>query len=110
MKTVDEEPEVTVTHWGVLQDPWGFRLVGMHSLTRRGRVTSPLVEFDEHSRTARTESGRRYHLAGEPHEEVAAALIRSHMHRWGLTVFDVAMAEPWEVELALAPRPSGGLN
>lgn len=110
VKSVDNEPEVTIVKWGIMQDPVGFRIVGIHAGTRQGRVTSPIVEFDEHARTARTASGRLYHLSGEPNDDVAAVLIRDHARRWGLTVFDVALAEPSEIALALAPRPQGGLN
>ena len=110
---VSEEPEVTVTHWGIMQDWHGYRLVGLYhvpGLGRSGRVSSPIVEFDDHSQIVTTSSSRRYHLSGPSDETVAAGLIRAHVRKWGLTVQDVAMAEPWEVALALVPKPSGGLN
>lgn len=112
VKSVEDEPEVTITHWGIMQDEFGFRLVGIRSDDRRGRVTSPIVEFDEHGRTARTESGRRYHLSGPPDEKMAAVLIGVHAEMYGLTVFDVAMAEPWEAALFCGskPRGMGGVN
>lgn len=111
MKSVDDEPEVTVTHWGFMHDAAGFRLVGLYTVSglgRSGRVSSPIVEFDENARMATTASGRRYHLSGLPDKRVAAGLIRMHMRKWGLSIADVALADPWEVSLSRAPRPSGG--
>ena len=113
VRSVSEQPEIVLVNWGVMQDFSGYRLVGMHITPRgsqSGRVSSAIVEFDDHAMTVRTESGRLYHLSGSPNEKVSAALIRAHIRRWGLTVTDVAMAEPREVALALAPKPRGGLN
>lgn len=106
VKSVDEEPEVTLTRWGIMmENHGGYRLVGLRNGI--GRVTSPIVEFDEHSRMARTASGRRYHLSGPYDEEVAARLIRSHIRHWGLTVRDVAMVETWEVSMFCGEKPDG---
>lgn len=113
VKSVDDEPEVTVTHWGIMHDFSGYRLVGLYAipgLGRSGRLSSTIVGFDEHAMVATTASGRRYHLSGPPDARVTAGLIRMHMRKWGLSTADVAMAEPWEVALALAPKPSGGLS
>lgn len=109
-KSVSEEPEVTVTHWGIMQDRHGYRLVGLYhvpGLGRSGRVSSPITEFDEHAMVATTSSGRRYHLSGPSDDRVAAGLIRAHIRKWQLGVDDVALADLRQVSLALAPKPSG---
>lgn len=110
VKPVGEEPEVAILKWGIMRDLAGFRLVGFRADTLGGRVTSPIVEFDEHARIAVTATGRRYHLSGEPDPTAAALLIRMHAIRWGLSEGDVAMVDVSEVALALAPKPAGGLN
>lgn len=106
-KPVHEEPEVVIAKWGVMQDPAGYRLVGVHAATGIARVTSPLVVFDVHGTTAETASGRVYRFRGPADDMAAARIVRAHMKKWGLTVFDVALAEPSEVVLAYAPKPSG---
>lgn len=103
--SVSEEPEVTIIKWGIMQDRAGFRLVGFRADTLGGRVTSPIVEFNEHARVAITESGRRYHLSGEPDAKAATLLIRMHTHRWGLSGADVAMADVSKVAMAFTSKP-----
>lgn len=110
VESVEEEPDATMRCWGIMQDPLGFRLVGIHVTPRESqsvRVSSPLIEFDVRAMTARTASGRRYHLAGPPDERVAAAVIRMHVRRWGLEASEVALMEPRYVSLTLAPTPAG---
>ena len=63
VKSVNEEPHVVLTHWGLMQQNGvGFRLVGVHAATGIPRVTSPIVDFEEFTMTATTESGRTYRL------------------------------------------------
>ncbi|MER8573352.1 hypothetical protein NKG99_14420 [Mesorhizobium sp. M1409] len=108
VKSVTEEPEVVLTHWGLMQENRiGFRLVGVHATTGRGRVTSPLVEFEELTMTAKTESGRTYRLRGPTDPDATAAMIHEHIQRWGLTVRDVAMADIGDLAFALPQNPRG---
>lgn len=110
VKPVSEEPEVTLVHWGIMRDPYGYRLVGYRADTKRGRVTSPVVALEGLTRTAETESGRIYHLRGDPDHKAAAMVIVHHMRRAGLTVDDVELARVEDVVLAFAPKPAGGWN
>lgn len=107
---VSEEPDVTLVHWGIMRDPYGYRLVGYRADTKRGRVTSPIVAFEGLTRMAETESGRVYHLRGEPNDKAAAWIVVEHMRRAGFTVADVELARVEDVALAFAPKPSGGWN
>ncbi len=106
VKPVSEEPEVELFAWHFVQENHGFfRLVGFKSDDQRGRVTSPLVEVDMHARTVVTASGRLYRLLGEPDPAAAARIVHAHIRRWGLTIEDMALAEPDEVFVLLhAPR------
>jgi hypothetical protein len=110
VRSVDDEPHVRLVKWGVLQDFHGYRLVGIHAGTRRGRVSSPVVAYDSHAKIAETESGRQYHLVGDPDPDVAATLIRIHAARWGVPVDEIAMAMPEELEEFLGPRPGERMN
>ncbi|MER8571391.1 hypothetical protein NKG99_07020 [Mesorhizobium sp. M1409] len=108
VKPVDEEPEVVLTHWGIMQENRiGFRLVGVHAGTGRGRVTSALVEFEELTMIAKTKSGRTYHLRGPTDPDATAAMIHEHIQRWGLTVHEVAMADVSDLAYALPQNPQG---
>lgn len=105
---VSEEPEVTLVHWGIMRDPYGYRLVGYRADTLRGRITSPIVAFEGLSRTAETESGRVYHLRG-PSDYPAAWLVAcEHMRRAGLGPDELDLATVADVALAFAPKPAGG--
>lgn len=109
-KPVEEEPEVTLFGWGVVQESGHYRLVGYRVDDRRGRITSPLIEVDMAARTVVTQSGRVYRLRGDPDPQAAARLAHAHMRRWGLTIEDIALADIDEVVLAFAPRPPGRWN
>lgn len=66
---VEQDPEVTLTHWVVLELPNGDRhLVGFESFGRdgQGRVSSKIVTFDKDKMQAVTRSGRVYKLSGQP--------------------------------------------
>jgi len=109
VKSVSEEPVVILDRWGILQEHvLGYRLVGIHAATGRARVTSPIIAYEGLTQTAETESGRIYHLRGEMNALVAAEIIYGHMRRWGLTPDVVALADPREVALTFASKPSGG--
>jgi len=108
VKSVAEEPEVVLTHWGLMQENRiGFRLVGVHAATGRGRVTSPVIEFEEMTMTAITRSGRKYRLRGPGDPDATVAMIHEHIRRWGLTVHDVALADISDLALLLPPNPQG---
>ncbi|MBZ9798724.1 hypothetical protein [Mesorhizobium sp. ES1-4] len=108
VKSVSDEPEVILAHWGVMQQNLvGFRLVGVHAATGVARVTSPIVEFEEMAMTAKTESGRTYRLRGPADPDAAAEMIHKHIRMWGLTVHDVAMADISDLALALPRNPQG---
>lgn len=109
-RPVTEEPEVTLEQWGVMQDKYGYRLVGIHAVTRYGRVTSPLIAVNRTDMTAVTLSGRVYRLRGPEDHDEAAKLIHVHLRKWGLTVRDAALADFDEAVMALVSRPIGGLN
>jgi hypothetical protein len=110
VKSIHEEPHVRLERWGIMQDGHGYRLVGIHAGTGGGRVTSPLVEWNGHAQTAVTESGRQYHLVGDPDPVVATQIIVAHAARWGISGDQVAMAEPWELEEFLGPKPGSRMN
>jgi hypothetical protein len=106
VKPVDEEPHVILTHWGLMQqNGLGFRLLGIHAGTGVARVTSPIVEFEEMTLTAKTESGRTYRLRGRADPDATAKMIHEHIKRWGLTVRDVATADVSDLALVLPPNP-----
>lgn len=109
-RPVSEEPEIVLTNWGIMQDASGFRLVGFHAETRRGRISSTIVAADRTQMIVETESGRIYHLRGPKDNDAAALVIRIHLARWGLTIRDAALADFDEAVFALVPLPSGGWN
>ncbi|WP_189590959.1 hypothetical protein [Mesorhizobium sp. M8A.F.Ca.ET.207.01.1.1] len=107
-KSVDEEPHVVLIHWGLMQQNMiGFRLVGVHAATGIPRVTSPIVEFETLTMTAKTESGRIYRLHGPADQDTTVKAIHAHIRRWGLTVRDVALADVSDLALALPQNPQG---
>ena len=66
VKSITEEPVVVLDRWGILQEHiLGYRLVGVHAVSGRARVTSPIIAYEGLTQTAETESGRIYHLRGE---------------------------------------------
>ena len=108
VKSVDEEPEVVLDHWGIMQENrLGFRLLGIHAGTGVARVTSPIVEFEEMTMVAKTKSGRTYRLRGPGNPDATAQMIREHIQRWGLSVRDVAMADVSDLAFLLPPNPNG---
>jgi hypothetical protein len=110
VKPVSEESHVRLTKWGVMQDYFGYRLVGVPEGSRSGRVTSPIVAWNGHAMVAETESGRQYHLIGDEDRETAAQIIRAHAARWGVPGDQVAMALPEELDEFLGPKPGTGVH
>jgi len=109
-RSVDEEPHVRLERWGVMRDSSGYRLVGIHADTQRCRVSSKVVAWDSHARIAETESGRQYHLVGEPNPEIAVQLIWVHTARWGAPRDRVSMAVPEELDEFLETKPGVRLS
>lgn len=110
VKSVDEEPYVTLERWGIMQDIGGYRLVGFATDTKGGRVSSPIIAYSGYAMTAETASGRVYHLQGEPDPLVTAAIIKIHIAKWGLRNDEVAIAEAWELDEYLGPKLGDWVN
>lgn len=103
---IDEEPQVSLWKWGFLHDPYGYRLVGMRDGINSPRVSSPVEAYDSRMKTVMTESGRLYHLIGEFDPDTTEKIVKGHMKRFGLGVWQVTLATPSEVEERLVqPRP-----
>ena len=59
--SVDDEPEVLLSPWRILETPDGLRyFLGLDIRDRTGRVSTPVLKFDPGTRQGETESGRRY--------------------------------------------------
>lgn len=64
---VKEEPQIRLIQWTIKQDQEGRGyFVGTRADDCMGRVSTPIVEFDQRTRRGRTESGRVYELLGPP--------------------------------------------
>jgi len=64
---VDEEPEITLVRWRILETYNGDRhLVGAREDDFTGRVSTAITTFDPSRMVAVTRSGRAYQLRGEP--------------------------------------------
>lgn len=62
---VEEDPEIVLIHWCVVEFPNGDRhFVGYNTSGREGRVSSLIVSFDPEKRCGVTQSGRVYSLSG----------------------------------------------
>jgi hypothetical protein len=63
--SVDEAPDVVLSHWSIREDADGCRyFVGFNELKLDGRMSTPIVRFDVDRRIGFTASGRRYILVG----------------------------------------------
>lgn len=76
----DVDPDAHMTRWLVLEvrKSKNTDLVTRHLVGRvdgAGRVSSAIQEFDPKTRTAITQSGRRYHLQGEPSANMDALYV-----------------------------------
>ncbi len=69
---IDQEPEETMVFWSVREVSFdqgtdrSQHLVGYIPRKGTGRVSSAIQEFDRNAMTAKTRSGRVYHLKGHP--------------------------------------------
>lgn len=98
VKPVEEDPFVEMSRWGIMRDPFGYRLVGRENGAARGRISSPVIAWDGRSQTATTTSGRFYRLVGKLDPTVAAILLKAHAARFGLRSREVMLAETSDLE------------
>lgn len=106
VRPVGEEPYVELNSWHfVQQNGAGFRLVGIPAGTKRGRITSAIVDYDAAERRAVTESGRVYRLVGEPDLDVGVVMVHAHRVKWGSFAPSVALADESDV---VALQAAGG--
>ena len=64
---VTMDPRIDLMAWRVIELASGTRhFVGFNVMTMRSRGSTPIVAWDPARREGRTESGRIYHLHGQP--------------------------------------------
>ena len=87
---VEDEPEIILDQWQI------FELHGMRHFTgyshagREGRVSSPIMTFDEVEKKGITRSGRVYQLAGPAGFNSDADYVLSNwLHKYGFSRDDV---------------------
>lgn len=62
----DDQPEIILKRWKVMQLPNGDRhFVGWNAGDREGRASTKIISFDPVTRCGKTESGRLYELEGQ---------------------------------------------
>lgn len=77
--TVEEDPEITLVRWLVIELPNGDRhFVGHNAAYLEGRVSSKILEWDSQKRIGKTKSGRTYLLEGESSIDDDAAYVFQH--------------------------------
>lgn len=112
VKSVAEEPEVTVTKWGLVRlKGETYHLTGIHSDNGRGRISTPIVSFDHAAKTVVTSSGRVYRLQGPPDYLTAAGIV--YAFAWAhidVDEKDFETVSIADVMLALEPPPTMGMN
>lgn len=65
--TIEDQPEVVLTHWNVRELPNGDRhFSGYEPEYQQGRTSSKIIEFDVKQMKGKTRSGRVYFLKGPP--------------------------------------------
>lgn len=110
LTTISEAVHCTLDAWSVFEVPfdgqgnaWTRHFVGFRRESCRGRVSSPVEQFDPASRRGRTRSGKVYELAG------VGGLNPDAMATWGLwktaNAIGVERDVTAEVEALLAPAP-----
>lgn len=111
-KSVADEPEVTVTRWGLVRhNGIDYRITGIRADDGRGRMSTPVVSYDHAAKTAVTESGRVYRLHGTPDYAMAAGIV--YAFAWAHSDVDEVDFETVsiaDVVLALEPKPARGMN
>jgi len=102
-KSVHEEPSVTLTEWLIVQamDTGHLHFVGRKP-DGKGRISSPIEEFDLPTMSGRTSSGRHYRLEGDKaknHCSAAIVIAKS----WGDHMVGRVCAVPLEEAVMLLP-------
>lgn len=66
--TVFQEPEIFVTNWNLVRPPGHMRwlIIGIDKKTSRWRRSTLVSRFDIQNKVCVTDSGRFYHLLGQP--------------------------------------------
>ncbi len=77
--TVDEEPQVILDQWQVFESPVGRHFVGYVNRWQEGRVSSPILKFDESTMKGVSRSGKVYELIGNTGFSVDADYV---LDRW----------------------------
>lgn len=110
-KPVADEPEVTVTRWAfVSHSGIGYRISGIRADGGRGRLSSPVVEYDHAAKTATTESGRVYRLQGKVDHALGMAIAYAYAKAYGIEPDRFESSSIANVVLALEPKPTRGMN
>lgn len=77
--SVADEPEVSISHWQILEISTGQRFFVGHDVRYNvGRVSTPVCNFDPVSLRGETQSGRRYQMFGAPCHDLDGQWL------WGL--------------------------
>jgi hypothetical protein len=84
IKSVDEEPQVTLTRWVIVapDDTGHLHLIGRKP-NGEGRISSPIASFDLATMTGQTASGRYYKLEGKPEANAGAVMRIVVAKSWG---------------------------
>jgi hypothetical protein len=71
--SIKDRPSVTLSEWAVFEvplngsdQPWTRHLAGWACENQQGQVCSAVQQFDPHTGSCITESGRIYRLSGRP--------------------------------------------
>lgn len=75
---VSEQPQASLSHWAIHEVGVDLFLIGWNIDQDCPRYTSQLVQFDRHTRTAVTQSGRHYQLVGAPGAEMQTLIAWEH--------------------------------
>jgi hypothetical protein len=79
---VNDEPEISLIEWSVRRNQDGYcHFVGTRHDDGSGRVSTPIVEFDEKTMRGRTASGRVYQLIGPPGYSDNGEYVWEHYQR-----------------------------
>lgn len=102
VKSVDEEPHVSLTRW-VIVSPDDSRHLHFIGRKRDGqaRISSPIASFDMATMTGQTASGRFYRLEGKPEAKPGAVIRIVVAKSWGGHMIDRVRAASLE-DAALA--------
>ncbi|RJX32000.1 MAG: hypothetical protein C4516_04985 [Oxalobacter sp.] len=77
VSSITETPEIVLTSWLIAETDKNERhFVGYNLTAGEGRVSSAIMKFDHVKKMGITQSGRVYHLKGNPGQNADA------MHTW----------------------------